>query len=319
MKIRNLALIAVTGAAVVALPSAAQAAGCVVNVSANTTLGTDQPSCEYRVAPGVTLDLGGHLVGAVAFGTSPGTANATVRNGRIDPAGLSTPPVASIMGNGSSFTVNRVTVVRGNIAGTLTSTATSTITGNVLRAGKIALNGGRHTISANILTGGGVELTNAISGVINLNILHGNNGAGVGMTVTGSISITNNSITDHFIGVSARIGPNVALTVRSNAIVANLSTGVLIEHIVGTANIDSNLVAGNGFGVSPGNAGAGDGIYVNVDPGTAPPPVTVKDNTSIANAWIGIEAVAGVSDGGGNSAGQNQGPAQCVGVVCSAA
>lgn len=310
-----------TGAAVavaVAVPAAtAQAADCVVTVTANTTLSADAPACTYQVAPGVTLDLGNRLVGAVAFGTQPGTANATVRNGRVDPAGLPTPPLAAILSNGPSFTVSQVTVVRGNLAGHLDGT--SSITQNNLRAGKIALDGGTHTVAGNVVEGGGVELTNA-SGTIIGNVLQGNNGAGVGMTVTGNIQIINNNVSGHFIGIAGRIGPFSSLVVRGNSVTNNVSTGVLFEHLVGTALVENNLVANNGFGVSPGSGGAGDGIYVDVSPASGTtPPVTLRSNRATGNRWIGIEAVAGFVDGGGNKASVNQGPAQCVGVVCTAA
>jgi hypothetical protein len=47
------------------------------------------------------------------------------------------------------------------------------------------------------------------------------------------------------------------------------------------------------------------------------PAVTVTANVANDNADLGIEAVAGVTDGGGNRASGNGNPAQCVGVVCA--
>jgi hypothetical protein len=44
---------------------------------------------------------------------------------------------------------------------------------------------------------------------------------------------------------------------------------------------------------------------------------TVTANVANDNADLGIEAVPGVKDGGGNQASGNGNPAQCVGVVCS--
>jgi hypothetical protein len=43
----------------------------------------------------------------------------------------------------------------------------------------------------------------------------------------------------------------------------------------------------------------------------------VTANVANDNADLGIEAVPGVKDGGGNQASGNGNPAQCVGVVCS--
>lgn len=285
---------------------------CVANVTANTTLSANS-SCEYHVAPGVTLNLNGWTVGAVVFGDLPGTAVATVSNGTIDPSVLATTPVASVLSLGSPIAVNQVTITSGGITGTATS---STITQNTLEAGAITLNGGTHNVYGNVLTGGGVDLINS-SGVIDGNILHGNNGAGVGMTVTGNVRVTNNSISGHYIGVSARIGPN-GMTISGNVIAFNDYAGVVIEHVLGSnSRVSSNLVAFNGISVPPGTAGSGDGIYVNAILGAGVTPVAITGNTVWGNAWYGIEAISGYSDGGGNRAHSNEGPTQCWGVKCS--
>jgi hypothetical protein len=42
----------------------------------------------------------------------------------------------------------------------------------------------------------------------------------------------------------------------------------------------------------------------------------VRTNTADRNADLGISAVAGVSDGGGNHAAGNGNPLQCIGVIC---
>ncbi len=55
----------------------------------------------------------------------------------------------------------------------------------------------------------------------------------------------------------------------------------------------------------------GDGIDVDA-PGTV-----VRDNVATDNGDLGIEAVAGVVDGGGNQASGNGNPAQCTGVACT--
>jgi hypothetical protein len=47
------------------------------------------------------------------------------------------------------------------------------------------------------------------------------------------------------------------------------------------------------------------------------PATTVTANLANDNADLGIEAVPGVTDGGGNRARGNGNPAQCVGVACS--
>ena len=44
---------------------------------------------------------------------------------------------------------------------------------------------------------------------------------------------------------------------------------------------------------------------------------TVTENRANRNADLGIEAVPGVTDGGGNAASGNGNPAQCANVACS--
>lgn len=79
------------------------------------------------------------------------------------------------------------------------------------------------------------------------------------------------------------------------------------EGSVGTV-IEKNTVDRNGFAF-PGVAGP-DGIHVNE------PATTLTKNTANDNDDYGIEAVAGVTDGGGNKARDNGNPAQCLNVFC---
>ena len=44
--------------------------------------------------------------------------------------------------------------------------------------------------------------------------------------------------------------------------------------------------------------------------------MTIARNKAIHNGDLGIEAVPGVTDGGGNKASANGNPAQCINVSC---
>jgi len=88
-----------------------------------------------------------------------------------------------------------------------------------------------------------------------------------------------------------RVRDNRASQNRAGIFVAAGSSGNLVK---------DNLATFNG----------GDGI--NVDDSTT----TLSKNTANNNGNLGIEAVAGVKDSGGNTAAGNYNPAQCVGVVC---
>jgi hypothetical protein len=58
-------------------------------------------------------------------------------------------------------------------------------------------------------------------------------------------------------------------------------------------------------------ANVDDGIHVDE------PQTTITENAANDNGDLGIFAVAGVTDGGGNTASGNGNPAQCEGVSCS--
>ena len=77
--------------------------------------------------------------------------------------------------------------------------------------------------------------------------------------------------------------------------------GVFVEAGSNRTVVVDTLATGNGD----------DGIQVD-DPGTR-----LVDNTANDNDDLGIEAVAGVTDGGGNTATGNGNPAQCLNVQCT--
>jgi hypothetical protein len=88
------------------------------------------------------------------------------------------------------------------------------------------------------------------------------------------------------------------------------------------ANVVSEIDARDGIRVEP--AASGTLLRANVttrngDDGidVESPATTITANLANDNTDLGIEAVAGVTDGGGNRASGNGNPAQCVGVACS--
>ncbi len=102
----------------------------------------------------------------------------------------------------------------------------------------------------------------------------------------------------------------------------NFGEGVIVR---GDRNVirDNRVTSANGDGIAVdagatrtqvvGNAASGardDGIEVDA-PGTL-----IKRNTANDNGDLGIEAVAGVVDGGGNLASGNRNPLQCLNVAC---
>ena len=101
-----------------------------------------------------------------------------------------------------------------------------------------------------------------------------------------------------FSGIS--IVSSDAAVVTGNRTWDNAGDGVLVGSSARRATIRDNFSKGNGD----------DGIDVDAA-GT-----TVTRNKANVNADLGIEAVPGVIDGGGNKANGNGNPAQCVNVSC---
>ena len=81
---------------------------------------------------------------------------------------------------------------------------------------------------------------------------------------------------------------------------ANFQNGVYVWSNTSGTQVVGNVADRNGA----------DGI--RIDNAAA----AVTANTADANADYGIQAVAGVADGGGNRARRNGNPAQCVNVAC---
>ena len=79
-----------------------------------------------------------------------------------------------------------------------------------------------------------------------------------------------------------------------------VSTGSRVESAATNTLVQGNLVTGAGD----------DGIDVDA-PGTI-----IRVNTAVNNGDLGIEAVAGVIDGGGNRASGNGNLLQCTNVTC---
>ena len=103
--------------------------------------------------------------------------------------------------------------------------------------------------------------------------------------------------------VSGRIGISVpggdANLVRKNKVSGGFD-GIVVASAATNTLVQGNLATG----------AADDGIDVDA-PGTI-----IRANTAIHNGDLGIEAVAGVIDGGGNRASGNGNPLQCLNVVC---
>ena len=99
--------------------------------------------------------------------------------------------------------------------------------------------------------------------------------------------------------------PTLDTVVRENRVVNATGDGFSVG-TEGDGTVGGTLIEGN---ISTGSGD--DGFDVRS------PETTLTSNLAVRNGDLGIQAVPGVVDGGGNKATGNGNPAQCIGVVCS--
>ena len=336
-----LALALAATLAFLASPAAATHVQCGDTITQDTTLDSDLVNCPSDGvvigASDITFDLAGHTID----GTGPdagrhgvrnaGADNVTVANGRIQQF----QNAVSILGADSNL-VTGLTLTDSGSGAFVEQASLTRILDSEMRASGTGVTLWRSG-SFNVIRG------NSISGATNGVLL-------VGFFVAPVIDqteITDNDVFSNGVGIHVLDASNTQ--VRGNRVVDNSGNGILdafggfsiIEGNFVSRNDDNGIllpdstgavVAGNrtwdngGDGVLIGNAGSlispaavtdnfskgngDDGIDVD-KPGT-----TIARNRANVNADLGIEAVPGVVDGGGNKAHGNGNPAQCVNVSC---
>jgi len=142
----------------------------------------------------------------------------------------------------------------------------------------------------------------------------------------GGMAVRGLAITDNVTGIVIDISFDVV--VRHNLIADNSGSGLLAldSNTVRITGNDALRNAGDGihFGgevtssVAEGNVASGngdDGIEV-AEFVVGETPDTLARNLATYNGDLGIEAVAGTLDGGGNRAFGNGNPLQCLNIVC---
>jgi Periplasmic copper-binding protein (NosD) len=144
--------------------------------------------------------------------------------------------------------------------------------------------------------------------------------------------ITRNTITANTIGMRVSSGggplyntPVSGNTISSNVMRNNGAAGLAIIIDATQLSVSNNVVIANVFdrnGFQPagttnsplGTEPLNDGAYANVLNRDAA--FTFSDNIATRNADYGIQAVAGIHDGGGNTASGNGNADQCLGLAC---
>jgi hypothetical protein len=160
--------------------------------------------------------------------------------------------------------------------------------------------------------GDGVTVGVASGTVVAHNVVNrtgGDDTGGFGILLDGSVRST----VDRNIIRATGPGPGIYVThldaptpPKDNRVIRNVTTSKNADGIFVDPDAAGTLLARN-LAVRSGD----DGIDVRA-PGT-----TVTRNVAIANHDLGIAAVRGVIDGGGNREAGNGNPAQCINIVCT--
>jgi parallel beta-helix repeat protein len=281
----------------------------------DTTLDSDLVDCPgdgiVIGADGVTLDLGGHMIGGagdpflaqtigVSVGEYPsGVSGVTIENGSVQDFSFGV-----ALESARAVTVRNLTIPS---AGTAVDSA----------------RGQQNRIERNLIYGASISVADLAGTVVDRNVLSAGS-----IEVTGGAHtvVSRNYVAESLRGV--RISESADNTVIRNTVTGNV-TGIWATNSAYRSRIERNLAYGNtGDGIqveccesvvvrNVALANGDDGIYVAWDGLDEFEANLVAGNTANYNADLGIEAVgSGVIDGGGNRARHNGNPAQCVGVRC---
>ena len=296
-------------------------------ITADTTLDSDLVDCPSNGivigADGITLDLNGHLIdgdGTEFVGCpknefcdigllNDGHDGVKLRDGSVRDFDFGPLIVDARHNRVANLTVSR-------IAGTgiiLLRSSRNRVIGNSARAnglqldqGGISLNRSHHNvIKGNALRRNGdlgVFMEISDDNRIRKNRMRGNPEGGViaeghgnvfarNRIVRGGGGILITKITDH---------GAVGNVVRRNKVRNVRASGIAVDPPPKRTLIKHNHVVGSGrSGISVGS-----------------PSTTIRKNRAVRNDGLGIKAVEGVIDGGGNIARHNGDPRQCVNVTC---
>jgi large repetitive protein len=357
MRVFLAAALAATALAIAAVPAAAQpACGDTITEDTTLTADMDCRGESGLVigAPGITLDLGGYNINSfVTAIRNDGHADVTIHNGSVygDTESIRLEGVtgnviravsvgglvrgitlndsdnnrvvssrlrsaALTFGPGSDHNVARDNLLTGREGVLSGSGSYNRIIENIVWAGDdlpFGLHDAHHyEVRRNVFVtsyAGVVWLGRADDNVFadNLLVAHGNS-RGIGLELTESSR--NRFVRNEFGGVPGGV---LLHSGADNSFIRNQVAGAVIPSFVGQP--DGFLVEAAATGtVLQGNLVDGfadDGLDVEA-PGTR-----IKDNAANDNGDLGIEAVPGVIDLGGNSASGNGNPAQCTNVFCS--
>jgi parallel beta-helix repeat protein len=347
--VRSVGVILALVASVTVLTSTAQARplGCGSVVTRSVALTRDLLGCQgdglVIGASGITVNLGGHTVAGLVSDDSVGIRNAghadvVVRNGvvRQFERGVQLTGVRGNRLRGLTVELNGSDGIDLNH-----SSGNQLLGGTVLDnfTGVLLENGSAGNLVANAVLqgnrGAGIRLDAASGNRVTGNIVNGNGSAAEPFTSQILLmDADGNRLDANDVSASSTVGV-VLIRSDGNRLVGNQVGFVGSDGNVGgvfvLSDSDRTLLQGN----TVANDRPGDGVFVeagsdrtvlrrNLTSGNGDDGIQVDDpdtllvgNTANDNDDLGIEAVAGVTDGGGNTARSNGNPAQCSNVDCT--
>jgi nitrous oxidase accessory protein NosD len=335
---------ALLAAGAMVAPANAQArtrhVSCGETITTDTTLAADVTNCpdDAIVIGGddVTLDLNGHTVGGKGTGVgiddTAGHSGVTIESGTVTgfdvgvvvaDAGETRVTALSAQGgiagilvvssHGIRVTENAVTQTSG-YAIPMFDTSHVLAAGNTLRDDKhgILLSGGGHGVFTGnraLRSGGGVEVDQATDNLVADNLMV-DGGDAVGLTDTTDTLVTHNRMSrlgfryPETGGFGVLLDGSDHVVVRDNLMSHSHGPLIYVTQIEGVHPPADDLIEHNV---------ADDGLIgVAVDfPGTV-----LSGNEADFNERLGIQAVPGTIDGGGNRARGNGDPRQCTVIAC---
>jgi parallel beta-helix repeat protein len=255
-----------------------------------------------------------NVLGGVLLIASPG---ARIEHNSIFGNGLTTDQAGLIVFDSSAVRIERNAVfANGDIGMFLQGVDDSRVQRNWVarnpEAG-IILDGNRNEVSRNRASrnGDGISVGGDRNAIVRNHV--SDSGCpecfGAGIASTGG---TDNRIARNFVARAARADiwvadfedegglPAIGTVVERNRVVGSGIDGVLVESTVTDTRLTHNVAVGAGD----------DGIDVESTS------TSLRRNIAVRNGDLGIEAVAGAADLGGNRASGNANPLQCLNVAC---
>jgi parallel beta-helix repeat protein len=302
----------VAGTAAAAGPAAAVQCGDTVTTDITLTADLTCTGTALTVkASNVTIDLGGHVITGpdTQIGISSSAFDGiTIRNGALEGYGIGVAVVDANQVVVEDLEITSAPSIPSGFPATglnFADVTDATISGNRIANGQAGISfvtADDVTIVDNTLDAvqTGIQVFESTDVRVSRNTTTRNAG-GISMQSTGNTAVVGNTTSGGITGIYL-LQPGILNTgnlVDGNTTTGASSSGIFVDAGNGGVELRMNRADRNFTGI------------VVKDTAT-----DLAGNTANDNTQLGIDAVAGVTDGGGNTASGNGDARQCIGVVC---